>query len=160
MCPRVPELGAPMNVMATAISSTAIMVTWTHPMFMNTIDDYFLGWEPTGLPSGVLLQGGSTQIFCYSANQIARKRSVLPLCTEIMSFNITGLEEYINYNVSVSASNSAGNGARGFDTALTMPAGACTHIVPEQTHCVQILCCRDSLLYVRTYICMCVCVLG
>ena len=154
-----------MNVMATAISSTSIMVTWTHPMFMNTIDDYFIDWEPFGLPSGVLLQGGSTQIHCYSfpvmvkrsvsPHMVRRKRTNLPLCIEVMSFNITGLEEYINYNVSVIATNNAGNGTRGFDTALTMPAGACIHMFLEQTYCVQLLCCRDSLLYVRTYVRVC-----
>jgi len=129
-----------MNVMATAISSTSIMVTWTHPMFMNTIDDYFIDWEPFGLPSGVLLQGGSQEILCesfrlpgptrkrsVSPHMVRRKRNGFPLCTDFMSFNITGLEEYINYNVSVIATNDAGNGTRGFDTALTMPAGACIH---------------------------------
>ena len=135
-CPRVSELGAPMNVMATAISSTAIMVTWTHPMFMNTIDDYFVVWEQFGLPSGVLKEGGAEEILCESFNTHARKRSVsphmvrrkrsrFPFCTEFTRFNITGLEEYINYTVSVIASNNAGDGTRGFDTALTMPAGVC-----------------------------------
>ena len=125
-----------MNVMATAISSTAIMLTWTHPMFMNTIDAYFVVWEQFGLPSGVPKEGGGDEIICESFNTHARKRSVSPhmvrrkrtgftFCTEVTSFNFTGLEEYINYNLTVFAFNDAGNGAGGFDTALTMPAGVC-----------------------------------
>ena len=116
-----------MNVMATAISSTSIMVTWTHPMFMNTIADYFVVWEPIGLPSGVVLQGGSIEIICESVSMGRRKRSIFTPCINVRSFSITGLEEYISYNVSVIASNSAGNGARGFDVALTLPAGNLMH---------------------------------
>ena len=86
-----------MNVTAMAISSTSIMVTWTHPMFMNTIADYFVVWEPIGLPSGVALQGGSTEILCDRVNLVRRKRTFpYPPCTTFTSFNITGLEENIS----------------------------------------------------------------
>ena len=115
-----------MNVTATALSTTSIQVTWAHPMFMNTIDDYFVSWEPFGLPAGVQLQGGSAEIDCESFNLFSgrrRKRTGSPPCTDFMEFTITGLEEYINYNVSVIASNDAGNGTSGFDMALTLPAG-------------------------------------
>ena len=89
---------------------------------MNTIDDYFISWEPFGLPDGVVLQGGMAEIQCVSPN--IPGRPILPManCTDVMEFNITGLEEFINYRVMVIASNDAGNGTSGTATALTLPA--------------------------------------
>ena len=86
---------------------------------MNTIDDYFISWEPFGLPDGVVLQGGMEEIQCASANT---PDAGMPNCTNVMEFNITGLEEFINYRVMVIASNDAGNSTSGTDTALTLPA--------------------------------------
>ena len=109
----------PMNVTATATSSTTINVQWVQPPFMNTIDDYFISWEPFGLPDGVMPQGGMAEIQCVSANS-----PMLPMtsCTDVMEFNITGLEEFINYRVMVIASNDAGNGTSGTATARTLPS--------------------------------------
>ena len=45
----------------------------------------------------------------------------MPNCTDVMEFNITGLEEYVNYTVMVIASNDVGNSTSGTDTALTLP---------------------------------------
>ena len=135
-------LGAPMNVTATANSPTSIMVTWTHPMFMNTIDDYFIVWEQFGLPAGVLREGGSEEILCDSVNSLItkRKRNVHPPCVDFTSFNITDLAEYTYYNVSVIASNDAGESARGFDTALTMSAGMFQnkHIMYSMCQCCKL----------------------
>ena len=108
----------PMNVTATATSPTTINVQWVQPPFVNTIDDYFISWEPFGLPDGVVLQGGMEKIQCTVT---AGKRSV-SICTNLMEFNITGLEEFINYRVMVIASNDVGNSTSGTATALTLPA--------------------------------------
>ena len=109
----------PMNVTATATSPTTINVQWVQPPFMNTIDDYFISWEPFGLPDGVMLQGGMAEIQCASANT---PKNGTANCTDVMEFNITGLEEFINYRVMVIASNDAGNGTSGTATTRTLPA--------------------------------------
>ena len=108
----------PMNVTATATSPTMINVQWEHPPFMNTIDQYFVSWEPFGLPPAVTLVGGMMEINCVSANTPVLGTTN---CTDVMEFNITGLEEYVNYTVMVIASNDVGNSTSGTDTALTLP---------------------------------------
>ena len=107
-----------MNVTATATSPTMINVQWEHPPFMNTIDHYFVSWEPFGLPPAVTLGGGMMEINCVSANTPVLGTTN---CTDVMEFNITGLEEYVNYTVMVIASNDVGNSTSGTDTALTLP---------------------------------------
>jgi hypothetical protein len=114
-----PMLMMPMNVTATATSPTMINVQWEHPPFMNTIDHYFVSWEPFGLPPAVTLVGGMMEINCVSANTPVLGTTN---CTDVMEFNITGLEEYVNYTVMVIASNDVGNSTSGTDTALTLPA--------------------------------------
>jgi hypothetical protein len=113
-----PMLMMPMNVTATATSPTMINVQWEHPPFMNTIDHYFVSWEPFGLPPAVTLVGGMMEINCVSANTPVLGTTN---CTDVMEFNITGLEEYVNYTVMVIASNDVGNSTSGSDTAQTPP---------------------------------------
>ena len=86
---------------------------------MNTIDDYFISWEPFGLPDGVVPPGGMAEIQCASANTPV---AGMANCTNVMEFTITGLEEFINYRVMVIASNDAGNSTSGTATARTLPA--------------------------------------
>ena len=58
------------------------------------------------------------EINCVSANTPVLGTTN---CTDVMEFNITGLEEYVNYTVMVIASNDVGNSTSGTDTALTLP---------------------------------------
>ena len=59
------------------------------------------------------------EINCVSANT---PMTGMPNCTDVMEFNITGLEEYVNYTVMVIASNDVGNSTSGTDTARTLSA--------------------------------------
>ena len=116
----------PMNVNATATSPTTIQVQWEHPPFMETIDHYFISWNPINLPEGVILEGGMEEIDCVSPNT-----PVLGSvnCTDVTEFNITGLEEYVEYRVTVIASNDVGNSTSGMDVERTLPDGGLLRLV-------------------------------
>jgi chitodextrinase len=111
-------LSMPMNVVATATNATTIRVQWMHPDFARTIDHYFVSWQPS-VPSGVTLAGGMMEINCTSANTPVMGTTN---CTDVMEFNITGLEEYVIYTMMVIASNDVGNSTSGTATARTLPA--------------------------------------
>ena len=112
------DLMMPMNVTATATSPTAINVRWEPPPFVDTIDHYFISWTAVGLPRGVFLSGGMEEIDCVSSNTPLLGRVN---CTDVMEFDITGLEEHIEYQVMVLASNDVGNSTSGMDTERTLP---------------------------------------
>ena len=114
------DLMMPMNVTATATSPTKINIRWEPPPFVDTIDHYFISWTPVGLPRGVFLGGGMEEIDCVSSNTPLPGRVN---CTDVMEFNIAGLEEHIEYQVMVLASNDVGNSTSGMDTERTLPDG-------------------------------------
>ena len=59
------------------------------------------------------------EINCTSANTPVMGTTN---CTDVMEFNITGLEEYVIYTMMVIASNDVGNSTSGTATARTLPA--------------------------------------
>ena len=118
------DLMMPMNVTATATSPTTINVRWEPPPFVDTIDHYFVSWMPVGLPRGVFLGGGMEEIDCVSSSTPLPGRVN---CTDVMEFDITGLEEHIEYQVMVLASNDVGNSTSGMDTERTLPDGEYIH---------------------------------
>ena len=146
------DLMMPMNVTATATSPTTINVRWEPPPFVDTIDHYFVSWMPVGLPRGVFLGGGMEEIDCVSSN------TPLPgyvNCTDVMEFDITGLEEHIEYQVMVLASNDVGNSTSGMDTERTLPDGEympTTHTYVFTVHTNAAL--QMMFMYIRTYVFM------
>ena len=114
------DLMMPMKVKATATSPTTINVHWEPPPFVDTIDHYFVSWTPVGLPRVVFLGGGMEEIDCVSSNTPLLGRVN---CTDVMEFDITRLEEHIEYQVMVLASNDVGNSTSGMDTERTLPDG-------------------------------------
>ena len=156
----------PMNVTAMATSPTTINVRWEPPPFVDTIDHYFISWTPVGLPRVVFLSGGMEEIDCVSSNTPLLGRVN---CTDVMEFNITGLEEHIEYQVMVLASNDVGNSTSGMDTERTLPDGEYIHAGFTCTYahmtnkCVQLNYSHETLavIYHTCYICSIVCtVLG
>ena len=82
----------PQNVQATAISSTEIMATWDEIPGLDQngiIIDYEVQIEPLDFPADIFVD---------------------PLNTTSLSILVTGLEEYVNYNISVRAYTSVGPG--------------------------------------------------
>ena len=82
----------PQNVQATAISSTEIMVTWDEVPGLDQngiIIDYEVQIEPLDFPADIM-----TNL----------------LNTTNLSICVTGLEEYVNYNINVRAYTSVGPG--------------------------------------------------
>ena len=82
----------PQNVQATAISSTEIMVTWDEVPGLDQngiIINYEVQIEPLDFPADIM-----TNL----------------LNTTNVSILVTGLEEYVNYNISVRAYTSVGPG--------------------------------------------------
>ena len=82
----------PQNVQATTISSTEIMVTW---------DDI------PGLDRNGIITNYEVQI---EALDFPADIFVDPLTTTTLLILVTGLEEYVNYNISVRAYTSVGPG--------------------------------------------------
>ena len=85
----------PSNVMATAVSPTSIMVTWdmVPPIDQNgVITMYEVLYEPLEAFNGAIMSNTTT------VDGTAR------------AVNLTGLEEYVNYTISVRAYTSAGEG--------------------------------------------------
>ena len=83
---------SPENVQATNISSTAIMVTWDEVPAIDQngiIINYEVRFEPL---------------------QFTAELSNDTINTPDLSINITGLEEYVEYNISVRAYTSVGPG--------------------------------------------------
>ena len=118
------DLMMPMNVTAMATSPTTINVRWEPPPFVDTIDHYFVSWTPVGLPHGVFLSGGMEEIDFVSSNTPIPGRVN---CTDVMEFDIAGLEEHIEYQVMVLASNDVGNSTSGMDIERTLPDGEYIH---------------------------------
>ena len=82
----------PQNVQATAISSTEIMVTWDEIPGLDQngiITDYEVQIEPLDFPADIFVD---------------------LLNTTTLSIVVTGLEEYVFYNISVRAYTSVGPG--------------------------------------------------
>ena len=83
---------SPENVQATNISSTAIMVTWEEAPAIDQngiIINYEVRFEPL---------------------QFTAELSTNTINTPDLSVTITGLEEYVEYNISVRAYTSVGPG--------------------------------------------------
>lgn len=108
----------PMNVTAISPSPTSLLVSWDPPSFAETIDHYFISWSPVELPTGVLLEGGMLEEDCVSANAPVLGTAN---CSDVVDFTITGLEEYVEYRVTVVASNDVGNSSGGSTTERTLP---------------------------------------
>ena len=90
----------PQNVVAFALSSTEITVTWEDvPMIdqNGNIINYEVQIEPLDFPADIFID---------------------PLITTKLSIAVTGLEEHVNYNISVRAYTSVGPGPYGDPTTV------------------------------------------
>ena len=106
----------PQNVQATATSSTEIMVTWDEVPGLDQngiIINYEVQIEPLDFPADIFVD---------------------PLNTTSLSIIVTGLEEYVNYNISVRAYTSVGPGPYSDPvTERTLEDGMCFYIICRQT---------------------------
>ena len=90
----------PSNVLARADSSTSIMVNWTQVINRNGIINMY---EIEYIP----LQTFDGQIMTATIN-----------VSDILSTRLTGLQEYVNYSISVRAYTSIGQGP--YSSAITI----------------------------------------
>ena len=84
--------GEPQNLMIISPDSTSLMLSWDHPLPQDRngiITDYLIY---------VQISDGSEEIFMRNAN------------SNETTFTVEGLEEFIEYNISVAAVTGAGEG--------------------------------------------------
>ncbi len=106
----------PVNVMATALSSTEIQVRWNE---VPDIDQ-----------NGVITM---YEVFYLSTLDLVNG-SILTDSRDTFSVNITGLEEFVDYSVSVRAYTSVSPGPFS-DTVLEMTGGRGKYIITASCLC-------------------------
>lgn len=84
---------APVNVVAQSLTSTSIRVTWEEVPEINRngiIDEYEVCYDPLETFGGLIMEGRVN--------------------TSDLSYNISGLQEFVNYTITVRAYTSVGPG--------------------------------------------------
>ena len=89
---------SPQNVTATAISSTEILVSWEEVPAINQNGEITIQFVPLETFGGLI-----TNDTVYTSNG------------SVFTMALTGLEEYVEYNISVRAYTSAGPGPYSVD---------------------------------------------
>ena len=94
----------PADLQIISQTQTSLEVNWTIPAGSGPIDSIFISWEPLGDLAGMPAFSGTMSINAADT-----------------SFNITGLEEFITYNISVRFVNIGGNGPPETIEGITQP---------------------------------------